>query len=53
MNKKLLKEIKTYIEESELRDEAEFGYGKNLEALIKENLMPDVYYKIILILNKK
>ena len=52
MEKELLLEIKKSIEEMERTVDWEWGDCRELEELISQKLMPDLYYKILKILNK-
>ena len=46
MNKDLLLEIKTYIEEQEVQNDGEWGWNRSLEKLISDGIMPELYTKI-------
>lgn len=52
VNKELLLEIKKYIEFTEETIDGEWGIGRNLQQLIKDNEMPDIYDKIIELLKE-
>jgi len=43
----ILEEMKTYIESAEVTIDGEWGSCRSLEDLIAEDLMPDLYKKII------
>lgn len=48
MDKKLLQELKEYIEYAEDKINKEWGYyDLTKRQLIKRGLMPDIYYKIV------
>lgn len=44
--KKLLKEMKTYIEIMEVDSDAAFGFSRSLKKLIEEGAMPELYNKV-------
>ena len=52
MNKKLLLEVKEYIEHIEERQEWDRGQGHGIKQMIAEKDMPNLYYKIIKLINK-
>ena len=47
----LIDEIIKYIEETEMRIEYEWGSCRNLEQLIKNNIMPELYNKLLALKN--
>lgn len=47
MDLKLLKEIKTYIEETEECIDGEWGEGRSVDKLIKDGDMPKIYNDVI------
>ena len=47
MNNELLDEIIVYIEESEDKIEGEWGSGRGIKELIKDDCMPELYFKLI------
>ena len=47
MNKELLDEIITYIEDCEVQIDGEWGSGGTLSELIRDNVMPELYTKLL------
>jgi hypothetical protein len=50
--KKLLEEIKEYIEKTEVNMDCEWGECRDLEAMIADNSMPELYNKVCEYLKK-
>ncbi len=44
---KLIQEMKTYIENAEVSKDAECGPGRDVEELIKDNDMPELWHKLM------
>jgi len=42
-----LTQIKTYIEQMEVAVDGEWGAGRSLEQLVKENEMPELYFEVL------
>jgi len=43
----LLKKVKSYIEDAEIDRDGEWGEGRTIDKLIKDNAMPPVYNEVI------
>ena len=43
----LLQAIKSYIEETEVRNDDEWGSGRTLQELLDARLMPDIYWQVL------
>jgi hypothetical protein len=47
MDKELLLKIKSYIEKVEMQIDGEWGDCRDLEQLIKDGVMPEIYDKVL------
>jgi hypothetical protein len=47
VSKETVKEMISYIEESEVLIDGEFGRCRSVSELTKEDLMPEIYYKLV------
>jgi ribosome-associated protein YbcJ (S4-like RNA binding protein) len=46
MKRELIKQIKEYIEETEVKVDGEWGDCRDLKELIRDGEMPDIYFEV-------